>query len=49
MIGAGARDESELVARIGSSYPGIEPARIRADIDALLAELNRESLVRISR
>jgi hypothetical protein len=49
MIGAGARDASELVAAMGTSYPGVEPARIRADIDALLAELNRESLVRISR
>jgi hypothetical protein len=49
MIGAGARDASDLVAGMGSSYPGIEPARIRADIEALLAELNRESLVRISR
>lgn len=48
MIGAGARDASELAVAMGSSYPGVEPARIRTDIDALLAELNRESLVRIS-
>jgi hypothetical protein len=45
LIGAGARDASDLVAGMGSTYPGVEPARIRADIDALLAELARESLV----
>lgn len=48
MIGAGARDASVLAAGMGSTYPGIEPARIRGDIDLLLAELNRESLVRFS-
>jgi hypothetical protein len=45
MIGAGARDASDLAAGMGSSYPGIGPARIRADVEALLAELSRESLV----
>jgi hypothetical protein len=45
LIGAGARDAAELAARLSAAFPDAAPNRVRTDIDALLAELTRESLV----
>jgi hypothetical protein len=45
LLGAGARDPAELATGLSAAFPDAEPNRVRADIDALLADLTRESLV----
>jgi hypothetical protein len=39
------RDASELARQLAAAFPGTDPARVRADVEALLADLARESLV----
>jgi hypothetical protein len=45
LIGAGALDAGELASRLAAGFPGADPDRVRADVDALLADLERESLI----
>ncbi len=45
LIGAGARDAAELARRLAAAFPDADPVKVRADVDALLADLVRESLV----
>jgi hypothetical protein len=47
LLGDGARDAAELARRLAAAFPGTDPARVRADVDALLADLAREALVTI--
>jgi hypothetical protein len=41
----GARDAAELGDRLARSFPDADPAAVRADVAALVAELLREKLV----
>jgi hypothetical protein len=45
LVGAGARDAGELARQLAAAFPGADPDRVRSDVDALLADLERESLV----
>lgn len=45
LLGSGVRDASELARQLAAAFPGTDPARVRADVEALLADLARESLV----
>jgi hypothetical protein len=47
LLGDGAQDAAELAQKLAAGFPGIDPGRVRADVDALLADLARESLVTI--
>jgi hypothetical protein len=47
LLEAGARDGAELAQRLASAFPEVEASRVRADVEALLAELARESLVTV--
>lgn len=45
LLGAGAQDPGELARRLAAGFPGTDPAQVRADVDALLADLAREALI----
>jgi hypothetical protein len=45
LLGEGAGDASGLAQRLAEAFPGVEQARLRADLDALLADLASESLI----
>lgn len=47
LLGAGAQDPAELALRLAAAFPGTDPAQVRTDVDALLADLAREALVTI--
>lgn len=47
LLGAGAQDPAELARRLAAGFPGIDPAQVRADVDALLADLAREALISV--
>ena len=47
LLGDGARDAAELARRLAAAFPGTDPAQVRADVDALLADLAREALVTV--
>jgi hypothetical protein len=44
-LAAGVSDAAGLTAALASSFPDADPSRVRADVDALLTDLTRESLV----
>jgi Transglutaminase-like superfamily/Coenzyme PQQ synthesis protein D (PqqD) len=46
-LGDGAQDAAELARQLTAAFPGADPIGVRADVDALLADLARESLVTI--
>jgi hypothetical protein len=45
LIDGGVRDAGELAGLLATDFPEVDAARIRSDIDALLSELSRESLI----
>jgi hypothetical protein len=47
LLGSGARDAAGLAGQLAAAFPGTDPARVRADVDALLADLAREALISI--
>jgi Transglutaminase-like superfamily/Coenzyme PQQ synthesis protein D (PqqD) len=47
LLGDGAQDAAELARRLAAAFPGTDPDQVRADVDALLADLTRESLVTV--
>jgi hypothetical protein len=47
LLASGARDPSELAASLVATFSDANPAQVRADVDALLASLVRESLVSV--
>ena len=47
LLGGGVRDAAELAGQLAAAFPGTDPVRVRADVDALLADLVRESLITV--
>jgi hypothetical protein len=45
LLGDGPLEAAELSRRLAAAYPGTDPALVRADVDALLADLAGEALV----
>jgi hypothetical protein len=48
LLGPGARDAADLARRLAAGFPQAEPDRVRADVEALLGDLVRESLVTVT-
>jgi hypothetical protein len=49
LLAAGVPDGAGLAASLASEFPEVDPGRVEADIDSLLAELARESLITVRR
>lgn len=47
LLGDGAGDAGELARRLAAAFPGADPAGVRSDVEALLAELAREALITV--
>jgi hypothetical protein len=47
LLGDGVPDAATLALRLAAAFPDADPAAVRADVEALLAELVREALVTI--
>ena len=45
LLAAGASDAAQLSASLAAGYPQADPGRVRTDVDALLDDLARETLI----
>jgi hypothetical protein len=45
LLVVGVRDAAELASALAAQYPPADPVQVRADVEALLVELTRETLV----
>jgi len=45
LLGGGASDSSRLASALAADFPDVDPVRVRVDIESLLSDLDRESLI----
>lgn len=45
LLGAGARDSKQLASELAAGFADADPDRVRVDVETLLSDLERESLI----